>query len=99
MTCGCSIKAGQRVSYSDLRAHFDHIREAIEEAAARCLMLELVQDRSSSGTDILKEMEWREPLSDVRMKLVDALSDWDEKGRPALDKKFPENKLAQALGL
>lgn len=97
VTCGCRFEPGRPVHYSDLRAHLDHIRTAIEEAAGRCLMLELVQDPKE--TDFMKRLEWSGPLSEVRMKVVDALSDWDEKARPALDKRFPENKIAEALGL
>ena len=96
LDCGCSFGAGQRIWYSDIRAHLTHVTSAIEQAATYCLIFELIQDRSE---DYSKAQEWKEELQNVRMKLLDALADWQEKALPQIEKKFPENKIVEALGL
>ncbi len=92
MACGCDFSPGRQISYSIFRAHFDHVKTAIEGAAHSLLMMELIMA-------VNKDMAVHTPVAELRMKLVDAMLEYDEKVRPILDKKFPENKLAEALGL
>jgi len=92
MPCGCDFSPGRRIAYSDLRAHFDHAQTAIETAAQALFVMELIMA-------VNRDMDVNQPLIELRMKLFDAMFEYDEKVRPALDKKFPEDKLAEALGL
>jgi hypothetical protein len=94
LKCLCSFAPGRPVHYTDLRAHFDHVKEALEEAAREVFMLEMVMIRGEG-----QPYDWKESLADVRMKLFDAMALWDEKARPALDKKFPHDSLKEALDL
>lgn len=92
MSCGCYFAPGRSIPYSELRAHFDHVKNHLEESVQYLLMMELIMA-------INKDMDVHTPLSELRMKVMDCMIEYDDKVRPALDKKFPENKLAEALGL
>ena len=92
MKCGCEIAPGRRVCYSELRSHFEHVKEGIEDAMARVLMLEMI-------VGINHDMDIEPKLAEVRFALSDALTKWEDGAFPELNKKYPENKLAEALGL
>lgn len=92
LRCGCRVLPGAPVGYGGLRAHITtHVEAALKDAILSCLYLELIGPINHA---VAAEI----PVAQVRLKVMEALTQWQEQARAAVEAVVPHNPIREVLG-